>query len=64
MGYHEQARLLVGWCELRQDFRSFRTDRIDASAFLDERYPERPARLRAQWRQLNEAKYRMMREAS
>ena len=64
VGYHEAARLLVGWCELRQDFRSFRTDRIDAAAFLDERYPERPARLRARWRQLNEAKYRMMREAS
>ena len=64
VGYHESARLVVGWCELRQDFRSFRTDRVDTAEFLDERYPERPARLRARWRQLNEAKYRMMREAS
>ena len=64
VGYHEAARLLVGWCEMRQDFRSFRTDRIERAEFLDDRYPERPARLRAKWRALNEAKYRMMREAS
>ena len=42
-------RLLIGWCELRADFRSFRTDRIAEAAFLDERYPERAAVLRARW---------------
>ena len=50
VGYHESVRLLIAWCELRQDFRSFRTDRVDAAAFLTERYPERPAMLRARWR--------------
>lgn len=31
--------LLLGWCELRRDFRSFRLDRIRGLAFLPERYP-------------------------
>ena len=42
--------LLIGWCGLRGDFRSFRTDRVVDAAFLDERYPERPTILRAKWR--------------
>ncbi|MFL5297409.1 MAG: helix-turn-helix transcriptional regulator [Phenylobacterium sp.] len=50
VGYHESVRLLIGWCELRRDFRSFRTDRVEEAAFLEERYPERPAMLRARWR--------------
>ncbi len=36
--------LLLGWCELRRDFRSFRIDRIGAVEFLDERYPQEPGR--------------------
>ena len=50
VGYHETTRLIVGWCELRQDFRSFRTDRVSAAAFTDIRYLHRPASLRARWR--------------
>ena len=50
VGYHEAVRLLLAWCELRQDFRSFRTDRVRTAEFLDEGYPERPAALRARWR--------------
>ncbi|RYG09807.1 MAG: WYL domain-containing protein, partial [Caulobacteraceae bacterium] len=50
VGYHETVRLLVAWCELRSDFRNFRTDRVAAAEFLDDRYPERPAVLRARWR--------------
>jgi predicted DNA-binding transcriptional regulator YafY len=49
IGYFDAARILVGWCELRQDFRSFRADRIVSADFLDERYPARPAALRAKW---------------
>ncbi len=54
VGYHETTRLLVAWCELREDFRSFRTDRVITASFLDERYPERPAILRARWRRRQE----------
>lgn len=50
IGYSECTRLLVAWCELRGDFRSFRTDRVGGARFLDDRYPERPAVLRARWR--------------
>ncbi|MCR5878333.1 YafY family protein [Phenylobacterium sp. J367] len=46
IGYHDTVRLLVAWCELRNDFRSFRTDRVAVAEFLDDRYPERPAALR------------------
>jgi predicted DNA-binding transcriptional regulator YafY len=49
VGYHETVRLLVAWCEMRQDFRSFRTDRMVDADFLEERYPERPGALRARW---------------
>ncbi len=36
--------LLLGWCELRRDFRSFRVDRISEIEFLAERYPHEPGR--------------------
>jgi predicted DNA-binding transcriptional regulator YafY len=49
IGYFEASRMLIGWCELRQDFRSFRVDRIRAATFLEERFPGRPADLRARW---------------
>ena len=52
VGYHETSRLVVAWCEMRADFRSFRADRVAGAEFLDERYPERPAILRARWRKL------------
>ncbi|HSV04743.1 MAG TPA: YafY family protein [Phenylobacterium sp.] len=63
VGYHEAVRLLMTWCELRADFRSFRTDRVDEAAFLDERYPERPAALRARWRKAAMAEYERRRAA-
>jgi len=50
--------------ELRVDFRTFRTDRVEAAEFLEERYPERPAALRARWRRAAEAMWREMRQAS
>ena len=50
VGYHETVRLMIAWCELRSDFRSFRTDRVADAEFLEERYPERAATLRARWR--------------
>jgi predicted DNA-binding transcriptional regulator YafY len=50
VGYFDAVRVLVGWCELRQDFRHFRTDRVTGAAFLDDPYPERRAVLRARWR--------------
>jgi predicted DNA-binding transcriptional regulator YafY len=51
VGYYEAVRLLAGWCELRKDFRSFRTDRVLNADYLEEKYPERRDILRARWRQ-------------
>jgi predicted DNA-binding transcriptional regulator YafY len=50
IGYLEAVRLLAAWCELRRDFRSFRTDRVIDAIYLDEKYPERRDLLRAKWR--------------
>ncbi|WP_437689207.1 helix-turn-helix transcriptional regulator [Sorangium sp. So ce176] len=50
VGYLEATRMLMAWCELREDFRSFRTDRVVAATFLKERYGEKPSVLRARWR--------------
>jgi predicted DNA-binding transcriptional regulator YafY len=36
--------MALGWCELRQDFRSFRLDRVQDLEFLDERYPDHPGK--------------------
>jgi len=55
IGYRDTTRMLVAWCEMRVDFRSFRTDRVAGAEFLDDRYPERPAVLRAKWRRTIEA---------
>lgn len=62
IGYYETSRLIVGWCEMRRDFRSFRTDRIAAAEFTGERYPDRPASLRARWRRRREEEWAAMKE--
>lgn len=50
LGYFAETRMLAAWCELRQDFRHFRTDRIAAADFLDERHGHRPGELRHRWK--------------
>ncbi len=49
VGYVATVRVVMAWCELREDFRIFRTDRITLIDFLDERYPEHPVVLRRRW---------------
>jgi predicted DNA-binding transcriptional regulator YafY len=51
IGYADAVRLLVAWCELRQEFRHFRTDRIVDATFLDEPYEVRRRTLMARWKQ-------------
>ena len=52
IAYMETVRMLAAWCEVRKDFRHFRTDRIVTADFLEDRYPERPTLLRAKWRKM------------
>jgi len=55
VAYFQTVRLLVAWCELRDAFRHFRTDRIAAVEFLAERHPTSAQALRAAWRQQERA---------
>jgi predicted DNA-binding transcriptional regulator YafY len=44
MAYYGDVSLISAWCELRQDFRSFRVDRILSSQLLDEHFsPDKAA---------------------
>ena len=58
VGYAETSRLLVAWCELRQGFRHFRTERIVAAEILDEPIGLRPGELRRRWQSWREDQLR------
>ena len=49
MAYYVDVSLIGAWCELRQDFRSFRVDRILGSRLLDEHFSPEHGRLAAAW---------------
>jgi predicted DNA-binding transcriptional regulator YafY len=49
MGYMDDRRIVAAWCELRQDFRHFRTDRIVGLTVKAEQYPLAAAVLRRRW---------------
>lgn len=49
ISYFDAQRLIIAWCELRADFRSFRTDRIVAAEACDEKYRERRTVLLKRW---------------
>lgn len=51
LAFFQNVRLVAAWCELRQDFRSFRADRIVSLRDTPERYPHRRHQLIARWRQ-------------
>lgn len=52
LGFIEDKRFIAGWCELRQDFRTFRVDRIERVQLIEERYPGRRRDLAKRWRNL------------
>jgi predicted DNA-binding transcriptional regulator YafY len=58
LGYDETTRIICAWCEARQDFRSFRSDRVLSASVLDARFPERPSALRVKWRKAMEAEWK------
>lgn len=51
LGFFDRVRVIVAWCELRQDFRHFRTDRISSLAVMDIRYSRRRQTLLKEWRE-------------
>ncbi|NII06022.1 YafY family transcriptional regulator [Luteibacter anthropi] len=54
IAYFRQSHVLMCWCEWRDDFRSFRTDRITSVALLGDRYPRRKQALLKAWRQTDD----------
>jgi predicted DNA-binding transcriptional regulator YafY len=50
-----QVWTLAAWCETRQDFRSFRVDRIEALTVLDERFRDEPGKTLADLKRRFEA---------
>lgn len=50
LGFFESARVLAGWCELRDDFRHFRLDRLESWTALATRYPGSRADLFERWK--------------
>jgi predicted DNA-binding transcriptional regulator YafY len=49
LGFANEARVLMAWCETREAYRTFRTDRIAAAERRD-RYPGHRTALLAEWR--------------
>jgi predicted DNA-binding transcriptional regulator YafY len=54
LAFFERVRVVVAWCELRQGYRHFRTDRIGALKPSDRRYPRRRQALLKEWRALED----------
>jgi predicted DNA-binding transcriptional regulator YafY len=51
--YYIEVLVLAAWCELRNDFRHFRIDRIAACVPTGERFAREAGRLRRRWRELH-----------
>ncbi len=51
LGYFDQCRILAAWCELRDGYRHFRTDRIHQIDVLDETYPRSRHVMLREWRE-------------
>lgn len=49
IAFYEQRMVVAAWCELRQDFRHFRADRITRMDITDVRFAGHGVRLRASW---------------
>lgn len=58
VGYQDTTRILAAWCETREAFRHFRTDRIVTAEVLDARCPIPPTILRGRWRVEMEAQHK------
>jgi predicted DNA-binding transcriptional regulator YafY len=49
IAYFDAQRLVIAWCELRRDFRSFRTDRMIKTTVSKDKYSERRKALLKRW---------------
>lgn len=51
VGFFQRCRLIVGFCETRKDFRTFRADRVARWETLGERLPRHRMELLREWRE-------------
>lgn len=56
LGFFDKARVISAWCELRQDYRHFRTDRILNLEETGKRYPRRRQVMMKEWWEQLEAR--------
>ena len=63
IAFYDGKQTVAAWCELRDGFRHFRTDRIQTVEPTGERYPERKNALVKKWRAEMEARWRERRAA-
>ena len=50
LGFFDKVRVVVAWCETRQDFRHFRADRMSHLDATGIRYPRRRQAMLKEWR--------------
>lgn len=50
IGFFDKVRVMVAWCETRQDYRHFRADRMSGLNATDVRYPRRRQSLLKEWK--------------
>jgi predicted DNA-binding transcriptional regulator YafY len=55
IGFFEQHKVVGAWCELRNDYRHFRLDRIASLAATGERAPRRRHAMLKEWRERMDA---------
>ena len=60
MEYYVEATLVCSWCELRQDYRHFRTDRIKSARVLEAGFAGKAKALRAGWMALTRGEPRAL----
>ncbi len=58
LGYFPDCRILVGWCELREDYRHFRSDRIVRLSDMAERYTRSRSQMLRHWRNTRASMHR------
>lgn len=56
LGFFDRVRVIVAWCELRQEFRHFRTDRIAQLYVMEQNLPRRRQALLKEWKILEGVK--------
>jgi len=49
IAFYDDKQIVAAWCTLREGFRNFRTDRIEAAAIIDGRFGKRRAQLAREW---------------